>query len=472
MIVAKKAIPRRTVLRGLGSVLALPLLDSMVPALSALQKTPARPINRFGVMYVPNGMIMKDYLPLTEGAAYELTPTLRALAPFREHVLVLSGLECIPTPGRPGGAHAKASTRFLTDVSPPTSETWLDAGISMDQILAQETGKQTQLASLELAIESSETTGACDTGFACPYTNTISWRSQNTPLPTQNNPRVIFERLFGDSTSTDPKARLARLRHRRSVLDSVSDEVAHLHGVSAADAIGPSSPSTSRRFAMSSSASRSPRQQSDRELPLVENPAGIPAGWEDHVNLMFDLQVLAFQCDLTRVITLMLGHEHSGMTYPQIGVPDAHHPISHHQQEPDKVAKVAKINAYHVQMFAKLLAKLQATADGDGTLLDHVTMMYGAGMADSNSHSPIDIPLILAGGGGGQLKGGRHIRFKNTAAGESASDVAGSVRRALGSDRRQHWKGRCRPARPLGASSSPAVSPSSRLQPSRPKTCG
>ncbi len=166
-------------------------------------------------------------------------------------------------------------------------------------------------------------------------------------------------------------------------------------------------------FATSSSASRSPRQQSDQELPLVDHPAGIPAGWEDHVNLMFDLQVLAFRCDLTRVITLMVGHEHSGMTFPQIGVPDAHHPISHHQQEPEKVAKVAKINAYHVQMFARLLAKLQATPDGDGTLLDHVTMMYGAGMADSNSHSPIDIPMILAGGGAGHLKGGRHIRFKN-----------------------------------------------------------
>jgi hypothetical protein len=413
MIISKKAIPRRTVLRGLGSMLALPLLDSMMPALSAMQKTAARPINRFGVMYVPNGMIMKNYLPLTEGAAYELTPTLSALAPFREHVLVVSGLECIPTPGRPGGAHAKASTRFLTDVSPPLSETWLDAGISMDQILGQETGKQTQLASLELAIESGETAGACDTGFACPYTNTISWKSQNTPLPTQNNPRVIFERLFGDSTSTDPKARLARLRQRRSVLDSVSVEVAGLQGVL------PQSDRT--KLAEYLDAIRGVEQriqvaeeQSDRELPLVDHPAGIPSSWEDHLNLMFDLQVLAFQCDLTRVITLMVGHEHSGMTYPQIGVPDAHHPISHHQQEPEKVAKVAKINAYHVQMFARFLEKLRATRDGDGTLLDHATMMYGAGMADSNSHSPIDIPLILAGGGAGNLKGGRHIRFKNT----------------------------------------------------------
>jgi len=412
VIIAKKAIPRRTVLRGIGSVLALPLLDSMVPALSAFQKRQTGPINRFGVMYVPNGMIMKNYLPLTEGAGYELTPTLAALAPFREHVLVLGGLECIPTPGRPGGAHAKASTRFLTDVSPPTSETWLDAGISMDQILAQETGKHTQLASLELAIESGETSGACDTGFACPYTNTISWKSQNTPLPTQNNPRVVFERLFGDSGSTDPKARLVRLRQQRSVLDSVGEEVARLQGAL------PQSDRT--KLSEYLDAIRGVEQriqvaeaQSDQELPLVDHPSGIPNSWEDHVNLMFDLMVLAFQCDLTRVITFMVGHEHSGMTYPQIGVPDAHHPISHHQQEPEKVAKVAKINAYHVRMFAGLLERLHATSDGDGTLLDHVTMMYGAGMADSNSHSPIDIPMILAGGGAGHLKGGRHVRFKN-----------------------------------------------------------
>ena len=413
MIITKKAIPRRTVLRGMGSMLALPLFDSMMPALSAAQTTAAKPTNRFSVMYVPNGMIMKNYLPLTEGASYELTPTLGALAPFRDRCLVLSGLECIPTPGRPGGAHAKASTRFLTNVSPPTSETWLDAGISMDQILAQETGKHTQLASLELAIESAETAGACDTGFACPYTNTISWKSQNTPLPTQNNPRVVFERLFGDSTSTDPGVRIARLRQRRSVLDSVRDEVAHLRGAL------PQTDQTKLTEYLDAIRDVEQRiqiaeQQSDQELPLVDHPAGIPAFWEDHLNLMFDLQVLAFRCDLTRVITLMVGHEHSGMTYPQIGVPDAHHPISHHQQEPEKVAKVAKINAYHVQMFARLLAKLQDTSDGDGTLLDHMTVMYGAGMADSNSHSPIDIPMILAGSGAGHLKGGRHIRFKNT----------------------------------------------------------
>src|SRR6266542_1141248 len=302
MIISKIAIPRRTILRGMGSMLALPLLDSMIPALSALQKTAAKPAHRFGVMYVPNGMIMKNYLPLTEGPAYELTPTLSALAPFREQALVLSGLECIPTPGRPGGAHAKASTRFLTDVSPPTSETWLDAGISMDQILAQEAGKETQVASLELAIESGETAGACDTGFACPYTNTISWKSRNTPLPTQNNPRVIFERLFGDSTSTDSRARLARLRQQRSVLDSVRDEVAQLQG---ALPQGDRAKLTEYLDAVRDVEQRIQiaEQQSDRELPLVDHPAGIHASWDDHLHLMLDLQVLAFQCDLTRVIT-------------------------------------------------------------------------------------------------------------------------------------------------------------------------
>ena len=412
MFIAKKAISRRTVLRGLGAAVALPLLDSMVPALSAMAQTAARPINRFGLMYVPNGMIMKNYLPFVEGTAFEMTPTLSALAPFREQMLVLSGLNSTPTPGRPGGAHAKASTRFLTDVSPPTSETWLDAGISMDQILAQEMGKHTQLASLELSLESGETAGACDTGFACSYTNTLSWKSANTPLPTQNDPRVVFERLFGDSVSTDPKVRLARLRQQRSVLDAVGREIARLQGalpqadrtklIEYLDAIR----DVERRIQIAEA-------QGDQQLPLVEHPSGIPANWEEHLNLMFDLIVLAYQCDLTRVITFMTGREQSGMTYPQIGVPDAHHPISHHQQEPEKVAKVARINAYHVKMFSNLLTKMQATPDGDGTLLDHMTMMYGAGIADSNAHATSDIPVVLVGGGAGNLKGGRHLRFKN-----------------------------------------------------------
>ena len=412
MMIFKKAIPRRRVLRGIGATLALPLLDSMVPALSALAKTAAKPINRFGVVYVPNGMIMKEYLPTTDGAAYELTPTLQALAPFREQVLVLTGLDCIPPPDRPGGAHAKASTRFLTDVSPPQSETLLDAGPSMDQILARETGKLTQVASLELALEAADTSGACDTGFACAYTNTLCWKSANTPLPMQSNPRVVFQRLFGDSGSTDPKDQLARFRQQQSILDSVTQEVAQLQG-----ALPPGDQTklteyleavrdVERRIQVAES-------QMDQEVPRVDQPLGAPTDWEAHLRLMFDLQVLAYQSDLTRVITFMVGREHSGMTYPQIGVPDAHHPISHHQQEPEKVAKIAKINAYHVKMFTYFLEKLRETPDGDGTLLDHSTIMYGAGMADSNTHSPFNIPIVLAGGGAGTLTGGRHIAFKD-----------------------------------------------------------
>ena len=413
MIISKKAIPRRTILRGIGATLALPLLDGMIPALTAASKTVAKPINRFGVVYVPNGMIMPNWTPAADGAAFDFTPTLSALAPFREQLIVVSGLNCVPMPGRPGGAHAKASTRFLTDVSPPTSETRLDAGISMDQILAKELAKHTQLASLELAIESGDTAGACDQGFACAYTNTICWRSANTPLPTQNNPRAVFERLFGDSGSTDPKTRLARIQHERSVLDSVTQEVARLRG-----AIGPGDGAKlSEYFEAIRDAERRIQMaeaQSNQELPVMDHPAGIPASFEDHVKLMFDLEVLAYQSDLTRVITLMMGREFSGVTYPQIGVPDAHHPISHHQNEPGKVARVAKINAYHVRLFAYLLEKLRSTPDGDGSLLDHMTMIYGAGMADSNAHSPYNIPLVLAGGGAGQLKGGRHVRFTDT----------------------------------------------------------
>ena len=405
-MITRKAISRRIMLRGLGSAVALPLLDSMVPALCGA----AKPFNRFGVVYVPNGMIMQNYLPAKDGADYDMTPTLSALEPLREHFQILSGLNCIPTPGRPGGAHAKASTRFLTDISPPTSETWLDAGISVDQILAQEIGKNTQLASLELAIESGETAGSCDTGYACPYTNTLSWTGPSTPLPTQNNPRLVFERLFGDSRSTDPKERRGRMRQQKSILDSVTQEVSRFKSAL------PKSDQTKLTEYLDSVRGVERRIQNaeteNRQLPLVDRPDGIPANWEDHIKLIFDLMVLAYQSDLTRVITLMVGHEQSGMTYPQIGVPDAHHPISHHQREPEKVAKTAKINAYHVKMFTYLLERLRDTPDGDGTLLDHMTMIYGAGIADSNSHAPVNIPFLLAGGGAGNLKGGRHTDLK------------------------------------------------------------
>jgi Protein of unknown function (DUF1552) len=414
MIIVKKALSRRTVLRGLGATLALPLLDSMLPAFTAVAKTAGAPTNRFGAMYVPNGMIMQNWSPIGEGANFEFNSTMLPLAPFRNQLIVVSGLNCnVPTGVAAGnGVHARASTRFLTDIYPKITPSGgaVQAGISMDQVLAGQLGKFTQLASLEMAIESTQSAGACDQGYACDYTSTISWAGDATPVPMETNPRAVFERLFGDTDSTNPAARLARMQQDRSVLDSVTKELATLET---------SLPQNDRaKLGEYLNAIRDierriqkAEEQRDRELPLVAHPAGIPNNYDDHAKLMCDLMVLAYQCDLTRVATFMMGREFSGMTYPFIGVPDAHHPISHHQREPEKVAKVAKINTYHVTLFAYLLDKLRSTPDGDGSLLDHVTMVYGAGMADSNAHAPNDIPIVLAGGGAGTLKGGRAIRF-------------------------------------------------------------
>jgi hypothetical protein len=292
----------------------------------------------------------------------------------------------------------------------PTEGADMQAGTSVDQYIAAEMGQHTQLASLELAIESTETAGACDVGYACPYTSTISWRTANTPLPMENNPRAVFERMFGDSGTTDPKARLARIAQDRSLLDSVTQEVGHIQ---AALGAGDRTKLTEYLDAIRDAERRIQKaeEQSGRELPVIDHPAGIPASYDDHMKLMFDLQVLAYQSDLTRTITFMMGREFSGVTYPQIDVPDAHHPVSHHQNDPEKVAKVARINTYHVGFFKYLLDKLQATPDGDGSLLDHLTMIFGAGMGDSNAHDPTNLPMVIVGGGAGRNKGGRHIRY-------------------------------------------------------------
>jgi hypothetical protein len=414
MIISKKALSRRTVLRGIGATLALPLLDSMVPAMTNVAKAAGAPTNRFGVMYVPNGMIMQHWSPIGDGSTFDFNTTMTPLAPFRNQLTVVSGLNCNVPPGvRAGdGVHARASTRFLTDIYPKITPSGgaVQAGVSMDQILGRQLGKYTQLSSLEMAIESTQSAGACDQGYACDYTSTISWAGDATPLPMENNPRAVFERLFGDTGSTDPNARLARIRQDRSILDSVMKEVANLQS-----ALGQGDRSKLAEYLDSirdiERRIQKAEEQRDQELPLVSHPAGIPNEYDDHAKLMCDLMVLAYQCDLTRVATFMMGREFSGMTYPFIGVPDAHHPISHHQNQPEKVAKVAKVNQYHVTLFAYLLDKLRSTPDGDGSLLDHTIMMYGAGMADSNRHAPEDIPIVLAGGGTGTHKGGRAIRF-------------------------------------------------------------
>jgi hypothetical protein len=415
MIITKKALHRRTVLRGIGASLALPLLDGMVPALTAFAKTAAKPASRFGVVYVPNGIVMNHWLPAADGAAFELTPTLNALAPFRDRLVVVSGLNSRPPASQAGqatGVHARASTRFLTGVPPKftASGSEVEAGVSVDQIVAKELGQHTQLASLELALESSESAGTCDLGFSCAYTNTISWRSPRTPLPMEHNPRAVFERLFGDGGTSGTAARLARMRRDRSILDSVTEKVSQLErGLGARDRakLGEyldAVRDVERRI-------QNAEEQSARELPVIEQPAGIPASFSEHAKLMFDLQVLAYQSDLTRVVTFMMGREFSGRTYPEIGVPDAHHPISHHQGDAEKLAKLAKINRFHVELFTSYVEKLKSTADGDGSLLDHMVLVYGAGMSDSNAHSPENLPVLLLGGANGLMKGGRHLRF-------------------------------------------------------------
>src|SRR6516225_2829304 len=413
MTITKKAIDRRTMLRGMGVSVALPLLDAMVPALTAFQKTGAKPVNRFGAVYVPNGIMMREWTPSAEGSAFESMSILNPLEPFRDRLLVLSGLNSTPPAKQTGapGVHARASTRFLTDTPPKvTNGSDLEAGISMDQIAAKELGHHTQLASIELGLESTESAASCDNGFNCVYTSTISWRGSTTPLPTEHNPRQVFERMFGDAASTDPATRLARIQQERSILDSVSQRIAKLgQQVGSGDRA-----KLDEYFEAIRDVERriqNAEQQSSKELPVVDQPAGIPATFEQHAKLMYDLYALAYQCDLTRVITFMIAHEFSGRTYPEIGVPDAHHPISHHQNDPTRLAKLAKINTYHVTLFASFLEKLRSTPDGDGSLLDHAMIVYGAGMSDSNAHDPKNLPILLAGGGTGLLKGGSHVRF-------------------------------------------------------------
>jgi len=407
MIITKKAIARRAVLRGTGVALALPLLDAMVPALTALERTQARPAKRLGVVYVPNGVVMDHWTPASEGSEFEFTRTLKSLEPFRKHVLVLSGLF------NTSNGHPSASTGFLTGMLAKHSTTdgsAVLAGVSVDQLLARELGQHTQLSSLEMGLESVDSSSTCSLGYSCAYTSTISWRTPTTPLPMENNPRVIFEQLFGDGGSTDPAARRALIGQDRSLLDSVRQKVADL-----SRGLGPRDQAKLTEYLDAvrdvERRIRKAEEQSAQELPIVEQPVGVPATFEEHAKLMFDLQLLAYQSDLTRVITFMMGHEYSGRTYPQIGVPDAHHPTSHHEGNRDKLEKLAKINAYHMTLFADFVARLDATADGDGSLLDHVVMMYGAGISDGNSHLHENLPVLLVGGGAGGLKGGRHLRY-------------------------------------------------------------
>jgi hypothetical protein len=409
MIIAKKALSRRTMLKALGATVPLPLLDAMVPALTAMSQTSARPPLRFGAVYVPNGVIPGKWFPASAGATFEVTPTLEPLAPFRDRLLVISGLDSVPPPPpgeRQYNNHADASTRFLTDVTPSRN---LRAGVSIDQIAARVLSQDSSLPSLELALESVDSGTSCDFGRSCVYTGTIAWSGPTAPLPMEHDPSAAFAQLFGDGATSDAASRLARMQSKNSILDSLLGEVDSLRSK-----VGPADRTKIAGYLDSVRDVERRIQlavQHNTELPRFDRPAGVPETFQQHAALMFDLQLLAYQGDVTRVVTFMIGREFSGRTYPEIGVPDAHHPISHHQRDPVRMDKCAKINRYHVSLFAAFLEKMRNTPDGDGSLLDHAAIVYGAGMSEGNGHVPENLPILLAGGGCGRLNGGRHIKY-------------------------------------------------------------
>ena len=401
-----KSLSRRMVLRGTGATLALPLLDAMFPAFARGARASVKPVHRFQTFYVPNGMAMEYWLPKGEGTAFELSPILEPLAPYKDQMLVLSGIKASWN-----YIHAGASGSFLTGTTQGgRTEVEIIADVSMDQLLARQFAKETQVASLELSMDGPANAGACTGNLNCAYTHTLSWRSPTQPLPMEWNPRAVFEKLFGDSGSTEPAVREARLQQHKSILDSVTEKLADLK-----KELGPTDQVKINEYTAAirdvERRIQKAEEQGDFELPAMEQPQGAPPVFEDHLALMLDLQLLAFQSDLTRVITFMLSKEQSARPYPQIGVPEAHHPLSHHNNVPELVAQMSKINRYHTELFSRYLAKLRATPDGDGSLLDHMTILYGAGISNSTRHAGENLPLLLVGGGAGRLKGGRHISY-------------------------------------------------------------
>ncbi len=409
MIVSKKALPRRTFLRGMGTALALPLLDAMIPSMTALAATSAAPANlrRLGFVYIPMGCDATRWTPPGADSLDELSPILSPLANVRGHVAAISNLElrnAYP------GTHATSNAAFLSAARAKLTEsTDYRLGTTVDQIAARGIGRETRLPSLELSMDLLSTVGQCDNGYACVYQNNLSWSSPTTPLPSEAHPRIVFERLFGEGGSADD--RRAALRKRASLLDSVVEEIGRLNrrlGPSDRERVGQyldSLREVERRIQKAEAAAK------DDELPDLDRPVGVPASYADHARLMFDLQALAFQGDVTRVVTFQLARETSGRTYPEIGVPDAHHPLTHHGDDPAKIARMAKINQFHVSLFAEFLEKLKATPEGGGSLLDHALYLYGSGMGNPNIHDHGNLPILVAGGAAGGMRGGRHIRY-------------------------------------------------------------
>ncbi len=411
MIITKKALSRRTVLRGAGASLALPLLDAMVPAMTALAATPAKPVRRLGFVYIPMGSNISQWTPPGGDTLAELSPTLKSLQPFIDQLTVITNMEL---KNAYPGTHATSNAAFLSAATAKwTESTDYELATTVDQIAAKQMGADTRLPSLELAMDLLTTVGQCDNGYACVYQNNLSWSSPKTPLPAEAHPRVAFERLFGEGGSSAD--RRAEMRRNASLLDWVSEDISRLQ-----KKLGPGDRTKVTQYLdtvreVERRIQKGEAEAADSHLPDLDRPLGVPPAYADHARLMFDLQVLALQADVTRVITFQLARETSTRTYPEIGVPDPHHPTTHHGNDPEKLAKVAKINAYHVSLFAYFLDKLKSTRDGNGTLLDHSIYLYGSGMGNPNVHDHVNLPILVAGGAAGRMKGGRHIRYAEPA---------------------------------------------------------
>jgi len=411
-VITGKHIARRSFLRGVGTAIALPFLDAMTPAFAANRIGSANTPRRMAFVYVPNGIIMKDWTPAAEGSAFDFSRILKPLEPQRRDLMVLSGLT--QNTGRAlgdgPGDHARAAASFLTGIHPKkTAGADISLGVSVDQIAAQKVGSATRFASLELGCEDGRLVGNCDSGYSCAYSNSISWRTSTTPLPPEVNPRAVFERLFGDASET-PEVRAKRLAYNKSILDFVLDDTQKLKGD-----LG----RTDRRKldeyldAVREIERRIEQAEHDHTqfTPTIEKPSGVPVEFADHVHLMFDLMTLAFQADLTRISTFMICREGSTRTYREIGVSDSHHPLTHHRNNPEWIEKVTKINCFHLEQFAYFINKLKSTPDGDGTLLDRMMVVYGSGLSDGNQHTHNELPVVLAGAGNGALRPGRHMRY-------------------------------------------------------------
>jgi hypothetical protein len=416
MIITGKHLSRRHFIRGVGAAIALPMLDSMIPAaLGQTAKAIARkaPPMRLSFFYVPNGIVMKDWTPTTLGSDFELPPILQPLAAFRNQTTIFSGLDNDKgnAHGDGGGDHARAGASFLTGSHPKkTGGSDIRAGISVDQVAAEQIGRDTRLPSLELGLDDNRVVGHCDSGYSCAYTNSISWRSASTPLPPETNPRLLFERLFGDFDPTiSAEARARRANYRKSILDDAREETRKLLG-----SVGPSDRHKLDEYLTTlrdvEKRIEAAMTSAPAAMPDFDKPAGIPSSFAEHARLMYDLQALAFQADLTRVATMVVGREGSVRTYEEIGIPDPHHPLSHHRNQPDALVKLTKINTFHTELFAHFLNRLRNTQDGEGTLLDHSMVLYGCGIADSNRHTHEDVPVLVAGGANGKLKGNLHLR--------------------------------------------------------------